>query len=289
MKHIYLTTTFVICALFSISIAQAQTVLSGGESWSAYDVLDFEDGVAGRGLAGTNPMTNSGSNGGTWNTNSQAGKFVTNNSGFAVTDGDAATWGRSISYSAISTGKWRLVLDIGAYDLTTFDNMTGINDLSLELRNGGTAVSTLSFRIHDDTGSDGVADGTQVSITNDNTIQDFAFSGKDSDMTATNNQVWDFVAVEFDFTTGNVFMERNGVVVRGTGVSGAGNDTGVIAFSSFDQLRLSANGDWASSTADTGVLETDLIGLYTAIPEPSSAALILLAGGALWFLRRKRQ
>jgi hypothetical protein len=108
---------------------------------------------------------------------------------------------RSISYSTpIDSGKWRLVLDVGAYDFTTFDGMTGVNDLSLELRDNGLSVAKVSFRIHDDVGGDGVADQTQLAIQiNGNGSKNSAFSGKDSDMTATDNQIWDFVAIEFDF------------------------------------------------------------------------------------------
>lgn len=281
-----LTYHIITASILLAGSTQAATVLAGGETWSAYDVLDFEDGVAGRGLAGTNPMTNSGSNGGTWNNNSQGGKFVTNSSGFAVSDGDAGTWVRTLSYgTAIDSGKWRLVLDVGAYDLTTFNNMTGVNDLSLELRDGTNSVAKVFFRIHDDAGSDGVADESQVAIQVDSDgAFNNSFSGKDSTMTVTNNQVWDSVAIEFDFASGDVFLERNGVTVRGTGET---QDTGSITFSQFTELRLSANGDWASSTADTGVLETDLIGLYTAVPEPSSTALLGLGGLALILRRRK--
>jgi hypothetical protein len=90
------------------------------------------------------------------------------------------------------------------------------------------------------------------------------------------------------FLSGNILLERNGVVVRETGL--LDNDPGTITFSQFDELRLSANGDWASTTADTGVLNTDLIGLYTAVPEPSTYALIggFVALGLVLLRRRLR-
>lgn len=263
---------------------QAATVLVGGESWQGYDVFDFETDGGGKGLT---QMVNSGTNGGTWNLNSQQGKFVTNNTGQAVTDGDAGTWARTISYGpTITTGKWKLTFDFGNYDFDTFDQMVGTNDITLELRSGGSSVAELQFRIHDDDNTDGVADRTQVAIvsTNQNAVSNF--SGKAQTIDSLNpisGTIWDLIEIEIDLDAGTIFHQRNGTTIAGTG---EGNDTGLFTGGGFDEIRLSANGEWASSVADTGVLETELIGLYTAVPEPNAA---LLGGfGMLCLLRRRR-
>lgn len=267
-------------------------VLVTGETWSAYDAFNLE-GAAGNGLT---QIANQGSNSGTWNLNSQGGKFVTNNDGEAETDGNAGTWARTISYgTALDSGKWRLELDFAEYDFTTFDGMTGVNDLTLELRDGTTSVAKLQFRLHDeldalgDAGSDGAADKTQVTISSlTDGANNSSFSGKDTNLSSVEDAVWASIAIEFDFTSGEIFLERNGTIVRGTGLGG-GSETGDITFTQFTELRLSANGQWASSTADTGVLNTESFGLYTAVPEPGSFALI---GGcfalASVMLRRRR-
>lgn len=270
--------------LFLTASAQGATVLVGGESWQGYDVFDFESDGAGVGL---NAMTNSGTNGGTWNNNSQGGKFVTNGAGQAVTDGDAGTWARSISYgSAITSGKWRLTFDFGGYDFDTFDGMTGVNDLTLELRNSGSTVAALQFRVHDDVGSDGLADRTQVTIisTNQNAVSNF--SGKAATIDVSNpisGTIWDLIEIEMDLDSGLIYHQRNGTTIAGTGET---SDTGLFTGGGFDEIRLSANGNWASTTADTGVMNTERIGLYSAIPEPTAA---LLGGlGFLALLRRRR-
>jgi hypothetical protein len=293
MKHIHLTTTFVISALFSISIAQAQTVLSGGESWSAYDVLDFEDKVAGRGLAGTNPMTNSGSNGGTWNTNSQAGKFVTNNQRFRryrwrcreLGHAPSITPPRSTPESGGSNLTFRPTIFSGFNNLDTGGDLAteSSSDFYLRLKDGGTKVADVTLRIWDVPGAgnrDGLADEVQGRHTSTGTGGGFSqrSTSVDSSSPVSGQAVWTSLAIEFDLATKNMYYIRNGSVVQSV----------TLAQSQFDSLELGATGFWDMTPADTGVLETDLIGLYTAIPEPSSAALILLAGGALWFLRRKR-
>lgn len=283
MKNLPVTATLLFA---SVSLFGQVTVLTTGESWQGYDVFDFESDGSGAGLTA---MTNTGTNGGTWNLNSQGGKFVTDGAGDAVTDGAAGTWARSISYaSPITSGKWRLEFDFSSYDFTTFDNMTGINDLTLELRDGTTSVVKLQFRIHDDVDADGVADQTQVGISHlsDGTKTSF-FSGKNSTMVAAADAVWKFAAVEFDFVTGTMFVERNNVIIGGTGEA---NDTGSITFSQFTELRLSANGNWASSTADTGVFNTEAIALYTAVPEPSTYAFVTgLCAIGLFLIRRRRK
>lgn len=275
---------FSVLSICLTSVSQGASVLVGGESWQGYDVMDFESDASGKGLTA---MNNSGTNSGTWSNNSAGGKFVTNGSGQAVTDGDAGTWARSISYgSSITTGKWKLTFDIGSYNFDSFDSMTGVNDLTLELRNGGITVGSLQFRIHDDDLSDGQADRTQVAITSTNANSVGQFSGKSATIDIANpisGAIWDIVELEIDLDSGNMFHQRNGVTIGGTGET---TDTGLFTGVGFDELRLSASGDWSSSTADTGVIETDLIGLYTAVPEPSAA---LLGGlGLLALLRRRR-
>lgn len=282
MKKLFLAVS---ALALGTSLSHAQTVLAGGEFWAAYDVFNFESDAPGK---GTTEMINSGSNGGTWNLNSQSGRFTTDGSGFARTEGEAGVWARTIDYATpITSGKWRLVLDIGAYDFTTFDGMTGINDLTLELRDGTSSVAKLQFRIHDDVGSDGIADQTQLAISPTSTLGATAFSAKDSNIIATDNQVWDKLEIEFDFSTGEVYGLRDGVFVVGTGHPS--KDTGLINFVQFDEVRLSTNGNWASTTADTVVLRTDEVGLYTAaIPEPSIFTMAVGLGAMTLAIVRRR-
>lgn len=243
-------------------------ILSSGEVWSAYDVLDFENDSNNAGLSA---MENSGSNSGTWNTNSAGGKFVADGAGVAVTDGDAGSWSRKIDYaSPINSGKWRLELVISSYNFSNFDNMTSSsNGFFLRLEDGFNKFAEIELRIWDEVGSDGIAESVQGRMTG-GAAGDFGQKSVSMDTAnpVDNNVVYSDLAIEFDFATNVIAYYRNGALV----------DSSTFTRTQFDKLELEAGGEWAMSAADTGVLSTDLIGLYTAVPEPGSFALL---GGCL--------
>ena len=244
-------------------------ILSSGEVWSAYDVLDFETDSNNAGLS---TMANSGSNSGTWNANSAGGKFVADGAGVAVTDGDAGSWSRKIDYaSPINSGKWRLELVISSYNFSNFDNMTSSsNGFFLRLEDGFNKFAEIELRIWDEVGSDGIADTVQGRMTAAGAAGDFGQKSVSIDTAnpVDSNVVFSNLAIEFDFATNAIDYYRNGQLVKSS----------TFTRTQFDKLELEAGGDWAMSSADTGVLSTNLIGLYTAVPEPGSFALL---GGCL--------
>lgn len=271
--------------LLAIAFSQATvhaTVLSVGETWSALEEFAFETEGGGKGLT---QMDNTGSNNSSWNLNSQGGKLVTDGTGQAVTSGDAGTWSRSLPASgyspAYTSGKYRLEWVVADYDMTG-QAVTGTGNETLELvmTSATVDVAGLMFRFNDRVGSDGIADAVQ---TRHFGVNGNKFSGHVANMVYDGTAANSFlsIAIELDFDNDQIFYERNGNIIAGTGVSG--NDLGVFTATGFDQIRLEASGDWVTAGTTFG---TDSIALLTVVPEPSTA---LLGGlGMLALFRRRR-
>jgi hypothetical protein len=161
----------------------------------------------------------------------------------------------------------------------------------LELRTGGTDGGIHTFFPHRRSHrfGFGYADRTQVSITNDNTIEPIlqvpeTIHTSDRDgggLTQRSTLSRSSLTLALAPCSWSGAMD---VVVRATECELAPAMTPVYSPSvtdrlcsqlrspnpNSDSLGIGATGFWDMTPADTGVLQTDLIGLYTAIPEPST-------------------
>ena len=284
MKFCLQTTLFALLTAAPV----CASVLAVGESWSALEDFQLSDANG----TGTNGLSNTGTNGNTFDVNSQGGKFVTNGSGLAVTSGDAGGWtrffpgngstgndGQEDRYAtSYGTGKFRIEFVLGGYDFTNHAvAVNGQDEFELNLRDGSnTVIAGLRLRIKDSNG-DGVADQFQTHHLGVNGNKYSGNLGVDSSAGTNISSM----AIEFDFDNDTIFYERNGNMVAGTGVSG--NDLGAFAANNFDQLTIGTEGTW--NTAGT-FLNTDSFTLYTAVPEPSGMLLGMM--GLVGLLHRRR-
>ncbi len=203
------------------------------------------------------------------------------------TSGNISGTGASQVYSAPDTNTFGTGISVGNFELSDLDNYNGY----IGSRGGGNeawvadrgSASTVEFTITVASGY--TADFTNITFDTSyftsltgNTLVDWTFSTIVGAAPATNATTGGFT-----HNGGTNYQSPAGANINLTGLTGLTGGT-TVTF----QWLLNANKNHDISTRSIGIDDINLTGAASAIPEPSTFAILLGGIGMLALLRRRR-